>query len=63
MKLNQFMEIEQIEELMNKQKNKRDYGRLLAWFFQFLPQNIVSLFHIHHTSRGRAFTAGTGGAI
>ncbi len=30
MKLNQFMKIEQIEELMNKQKNKRDYERLLT---------------------------------
>ncbi len=30
MKLNQFMKIEKIEELMNKQKNKRDYERLLA---------------------------------
>jgi transposase len=30
MKLRQFMKIEQIEELMNKQKNKRDYERLLA---------------------------------
>ena len=30
MKLNQFMKIEKIEELMKNQKNKRDYERLLA---------------------------------
>lgn len=30
MKLNQFMEIEKIEELMKNQRNKRDYERLLA---------------------------------
>jgi putative transposase len=30
MKLNHFMQIEKIEELMKKQRNKRDYERLLA---------------------------------